>query len=321
MITTSQLSKKFITKKGKGGLMSFFRPRETKEFEAVKNLDLEIKEGEFVAFLGPNGAGKTTTLKMLSGILFPSSGTIDVFGYKPFEKKKAFKKSIAFVMAQKTQLFLELPIKDTFDFIAEIYEVDKQQYQAKLQELTERFELTEKLDTVGRRLSLGQRMKAELICSMIYNPRVIFLDEPTIGLDVNSSREVRKFLKESNREYGTTVILTTHNMEDVEQLCDRTVVISKGEKIYDGKTDELKKLFGDRREIEFLLNPDTDNSSSDPRIPGTEVIEHTTTALRLRLDRPRTAEVISQVLSKFTVSEINFVDTDLSEVISKIYSN
>ncbi len=244
MIKVQNLNKSFLSKKSPPGAFGFLKPKTITKFEAVRDLNFEIDKGEFIAFLGPNGAGKTTTLKMLTGILFPTSGNIDVFGFNPFQKKKQFKKMISFVMAQKTQLFLELPVKDTFDFFAEIYEVDKIRYKKRIDELTRRFDLEDKMDTVGRRLSLGQRMKCELICSFIYEPKVIFLDEPTIGLDVNSAKEVRSFLKESNKSLGTTIILTTHNMEDVEELCERTIVINKGTKIFDDKTSELKKIFG-----------------------------------------------------------------------------
>jgi ABC-2 type transport system ATP-binding protein len=323
MITVDNLNKKFVSKKSPPGLAGFFKPKIVKEFHAVKDLSFDIKKGEFVAFLGPNGAGKTTTLKMLTGILYPTSGTINVFTFNPFEKRKEFKKMISFVMAQKTQLFLELPVRDTFDFFAEIYEVDKTKYKKVLAELVERFELHDKLDTVGRRLSLGQRMKCELVCSFLYEPKVIFLDEPTIGLDVNSAKEVRKFLKETNKSLGTTIILTTHNMEDVEELCDRTIVINKGEKIYDGITGDLKKLFGDKRIIEFVFE------ENSPQLPpellhelnmlDAELIENSTQKLLIKLDRPQSATIITKIINATQVHEINFQEDDLSDVIAKVY--
>ncbi len=323
MIRVQNLNKTFFSRKGQGGLFGFLKPKTVKEFQAVHNLNFQIEKGEFVAFLGPNGAGKTTTLKMLTGILYPTSGEIDVFGYNPFQKKKQFKKMISFVMAQKTQLFLELPIKDTFDFFAEIYEVDKQKYRKLLDELIDRFELRDKLGTVGRRLSLGQRMKCELICSFLYNPKVIFLDEPTIGLDVNSAQEVRNFLKETNKSLGTTIILTTHNMQDVEELCERTIVINKGEKIHDGKTDDLKKMFGDDRIVEFILDTNSraipDKIMHQIRNSGGEVIEKNLSKLVIKSDRHTSTALINIVLGNAQVSEINFHEDDLSDVIARIY--
>lgn len=230
---------------------------------------------------------------------------------------------ISFVMAQKSQLFLELPVKDTFEFFAEIYEVDKTKYKKLLSELIERFELQDKLDTVGRRLSLGQRMKCELVCSFLYEPKVIFLDEPTIGLDVNSAKEVRKFLKETNKSLKTTIILTTHNMEDVEELCDRTIVINKGEKIYDNKTNELKKIFGDNRIIEFLIDENSPSVSveliNDLTANNVEILQNTSEKLEVKIDRAQSTQTINKVLAATNVSEINFHEDDLSDVIAKIY--
>lgn len=323
MIKVKDLSKKFISKTSQPGIFGFTKPKIVKEFQAVHNLNFEVSPGEFVAFLGPNGAGKTTTLKMLTGILYPSSGQIDIFSYNPFEKKKQFKKMISFVMAQKTQLFLELPIKDTFDFFAHIYEVDQAKYLKVLAELVERFELHDKLDTVGRRLSLGQRMKCELICSFIYEPKVIFLDEPTIGLDVNSAQEVRKFLGETNKLLGTTIILTTHNMQDVEELCPRTIVINKGEKIFDDKTDQLKKIFGDTRIVEFILEEEKANLSQTDSLNiqniNGDILENQNNRLIVKSSRALSSQIISIILKNVSVNEINFHEDELSDVIAKIY--
>ncbi|MDQ3238930.1 MAG: ATP-binding cassette domain-containing protein [bacterium] len=244
---------------------------------------------------------------------------------KGIQQKNEFKKLISFVMAQKTQLFLELPIQDTFDFFAEIYDIDKIKYKKLLNELLERFELQDKLETSGRRLSLGQRMKCELICSFLYEPKVIFLDEPTIGLDVNSAKEARKFLKESNTAQGTTIILTTHNMQDVEELCDRTIVINKGEKIHDGHTTDLKNYFGDSRVIEFLI----DDLASDKialltkeiTSRGGEIKYFQENNLKIKCERSQSAELITYILSSTSVKEINFHEEDLSNVISKIYKS
>jgi ABC-2 type transport system ATP-binding protein len=323
MIQVKNLSKSFTSKKSAPGFFGFLQPKIITNFVAVNNLNFEIGQSEFVAFLGPNGAGKTTTLKILTGILYPTEGEINIFGFNPFEKKKQFKKMISFVMAQKTQLFLELPIKDTFDFFAEIYEVDKIKYKKLVAELVERFELEDKLETTGRRLSLGQRMKCELICSFLYEPKVIFLDEPTIGLDVNSAQEVRKFLRETNKSLGTTIILTTHNMEDVEELCQRTIVINKGEKMFDGQTSELKKLFGDTRIIEFILEANTpsldESIISEIQKSGGVVLENRSGRLVIKSNRSESSQIISLVLNNMQVVEINFHEDELADVIAKVY--
>lgn len=315
MIKVSQLNKVFSSKKSHGWQWWKKQAGPT-EFVAVKDLSFEIHSGEFVALLGPNGAGKTTTLKMLTGILYPTSGEIRVEGFIPVKREHEFKKSISFVMAQKSQLFLELPVKDTFEFMMEIYNVNTPNTKKLVNELVERFNLDDKLDTHARRLSLGQRMKCELICSFLYQPKVIFLDEPTIGLDVNSVREVREFLKQTNRSLGTTVILTTHNMDDVEELCDRTIMINKGEKIYDGSTLSLKKVFGDERIIEFVL----DDPQSISLLPSSlSIMTQNKQIIAVRATREQSAKIINSVMNTVQVNEINIKETDLSEVVAKLY--
>lgn len=318
MISVSNLSKTFISKKSPPGFFGFLQKKVEKRFEAVKDLSFNIDKGEFVALLGPNGAGKTTTLKMLTGILYPSSGDVSIAGFTPWKKENQFKRSISFVMAQKSQLFLELPIKDTFEFLSEIYNVDKNRYRKLLPELLERFELGDKLEIQGRRLSLGQRMKAELICSFLYDPKVIFLDEPTIGLDVNSALEVRSFLKETNRQMNTTIILTTHNMDDVEELCARTIVINKGRKMFDDSTQKLKNIFGDNRTIEFIyLHPSLiQHLPSDLKEYD---VRKEDTSLYVTAPRTHTSKVIQSLISDHVV-DINIHEEDLSKVIARVYT-
>lgn len=319
MITTRNLTKEFpIITRGKG-FPGFFFIKEKKVFTAVKSLDLDIHDGEFVAFLGPNGAGKTTTLKMLSGVLHPTKGEISVNGFTPYERKLQFKKEISFVMAQKTQLFLELPVRDTFTFIKEIYDIPQKDYDERVSKMIERFELGAKLDTLGRKLSLGQRMKCELVCALIYQPKILFLDEPTIGLDINSAKEVRTFLSEINREFGVTILLTTHNMSDVEELCERTIVINKGEKMFDGKTSELKNLFGDRREIEFILADAPKLAEFLEFKKEITFVKADKDSVRISCAREVASKVTAEVMNAFHIIDINFFDTDLSEVVGKLY--
>jgi len=319
MITAHHLTKEFpIIIRGKG-FPGFLFVKEKSVFTAVKDLNLNIKDGEFVAFLGPNGAGKTTTLKMLSGVLHPTKGEISVNGYIPYERKLQFKKEISFVMAQKTQLFLELPVRDTFTFIGEIYQVPKNDYEKRISSMIERFDLGAKLDTLGRKLSLGQRMKCELVCALIYQPKVLFLDEPTIGLDVNSAKEVRAFLTEINKEFGVTILLTTHNMSDVEELCDHTIVINKGDKVFDGQTRELKQLFGDRREVEFILNEVNKLKEFLSAKKEVTFISAAKSSVRVSCARNAASSVVAEVMTHFHVEDINFFDTELADVVGKLY--
>jgi ABC-2 type transport system ATP-binding protein len=325
MITVDQLSKTFISRRSPPGWLGWTKPRIETRFEAIKQLTFSIDPGEFVALLGPNGAGKTTTLKMLSGILYPTSGYIDIFGHQPFQKTTAFKKMMSFVMAQKSQIFLEIPIKDTFDFIAEVYGLEPSVYHKRLSDLVDRFHLGDKLETIGRRLSLGQRMKCELVCSFLYAPAVIFLDEPTIGLDVNSVQEVRQFLRQMNQDHQVTMILTTHNMQDVEELCPRTLLINHGHKEFDGPTPSLKRTFGDQQEIEFIFDPDGAKPHKLETLHqqledfSAQVIEHSPGTLRVVCNRSDSTQIINLVILQNSVAEINIHEQDLAAIMGKLY--
>jgi ABC-2 type transport system ATP-binding protein len=318
MISVQNLSKTFYKKTRQKGFSGLFKQKEITEFTALKDISFEVQPGEFIAYLGPNGAGKTTSLKILAGILLPTEGKVNVFGYTPFERKTEFKKLISFVMAQKTQLFNELKVRDTFEFISEIYDVDKAKSKKFIEDVSERFGIADKLDLQARRLSLGQRMKCELLCSLLYEPKVLFLDEPTIGLDINSSRDVRNFLKEVNKTLGTTIILTTHNMDDVEELCERTIVINKGEKAFDGKTSELKKIFGDFREIEFVTEDEVDTTVLQ-KLTNFEILSSTQTSFSIRVQRSDSANAISEIMQLIKVADINIKETELAEVIGQLY--
>lgn len=242
IIETKNLSKNYRRYKKKEGLRGSIESlikREYEEKAAVNKIDLSVAEGEFVGMIGPNGAGKTTFIKMLTGIIAPSSGTVSVLGFYPNSMKNEFKKQYAVVMGQKSQLFFELTLNDTLRLFKEIYEIPEAQFQESKQYFTELFGVTKLMDVQVRTLSLGERMKMELIVALLHNPKILFLDEPTIGLDAVASKQIRKFLKEINEQRGTTILLTSHYMEDIKMLCKRTVVINHGTKIYDGSTEEL----------------------------------------------------------------------------------
>ena len=229
--------------------LRYLMRREYKVIEAVKGVSFGISHGEAVGMIGPNGAGKTTLVKMLTGIIAPTSGMIDVMGYYPNDMKNEFKKRYAVVMGQKSQLFFELTANDTLRLFKEIYEIQEKEFKKSKEYFVELFGVKDLMDVQVRTLSLGERMKMELIVALLHNPEVLFLDEPTIGLDIVASRQIRGFLKEVNEKKGTTIMLTSHYMEDIRLLCPRSIVIHEGEKIYDGDT---AKLFEDEKTIEEI---------------------------------------------------------------------
>jgi ABC-2 type transport system ATP-binding protein len=225
-----------------GSVKSLLR-REFTEKIAVSDFDLRIEPGEFVGLIGPNGAGKTTLVKMLTGIIAPTRGEIEVLGFWPNKLENAFKRQYAVVMGQKSQLFFELTPVDTFGLFKELYGIREEEYRRNLNYFVELFDVGELLNVQVRTLSLGERMKMELIAALLHGPRVLFLDEPTIGLDAVAQRQVRLFLREVNERQGTTILLTSHYMEDVRSLCRRSVVVGEGKKLYDGETDALFRSF------------------------------------------------------------------------------
>ncbi len=235
----SKVYRRYKKKEGILGSIAGLVKREYEEKTAVQNMNLEVSEGEFLGLIGPNGAGKTTLIKMLTGIIAPTSGRLDVMGFYPNDLKNAFKQQYAVVMGQKSQLFFELTANDTLRLFQKIYDIPEKEYLENKAYFTELFGVKELMDVQVRTLSLGERMKLELMVALLHNPRILFLDEPTIGLDAIASRQIRKFLKEINEGRGTTILLTSHYMEDIKTLCSRCVVINHGSKLYDGDTARL----------------------------------------------------------------------------------
>lgn len=242
IIDAANLSKtyrRYKKKEGIRGSITGLFKREYEEKAAVSHMNLQVREGEFIGLIGPNGAGKTTLIKMLTGIIAPTSGELSVLGFTPNQRRDAFKKQYAVVMGQKSQLFFELTVNDILRLFQAIYEIPEQEFQENKRYFVELFQVEELMDVQVRTLSLGERMKMELMVALLHGPRVLFLDEPTIGLDAIASRQIRSFLQEINREKHTTILLTSHYVEDIRMLCDRAVVVSHGRKFYDGSTAEL----------------------------------------------------------------------------------
>jgi len=246
MIDVSHLSKTFRVAQKEPGLAGAIKgpfTRQYRDVHAVRDISFSIKEGELVGFLGPNGAGKTTTLKMLSGLLHPTSGDATVLGHVPWKRERDFQKQFTMVMGQRTQLWWDLPAWDSFLLNKEIYEIPKAQFEETVEELSRLLEIQDLLDVPVKKLSLGQRMKAELACSLLHRPRVLLLDEPTIGLDVVMQQIVRQFIIEYNRRYRATILLTSHNMEDIAELCPRVILINHGQILFDGSLDSFRSHY------------------------------------------------------------------------------
>lgn len=257
IIETEMLTKRFRRYKKQAGIAGSIKgliKRDYEEITSVSELDLTIKEGEFVGLIGPNGAGKTTLVKMLTGIIAPTSGKVSVMGYYPNDLKNDFKQQYAVVMGQKSQLFFDLTVEDTLRLFKEIYGISEAQYQSAKNFFIELFHVKELMNVQVRTMSLGERMKMELIVALLHNPRVLFLDEPTIGLDSVASKQIRGFLREINEAKGTTIMLTSHYMEDIKALCSRSVVINHGSKIYDGNTEQLFERYQKHKKISLTFD-------------------------------------------------------------------
>jgi ABC-2 type transport system ATP-binding protein len=263
MIEVEHLTRVFRTYKKKpgfwGGVKGLFS-REFEETRAADDISFSIKEGEFVGFLGPNGAGKTTTLKMLSGLIYPTSGRARVAGFDPTKRENEYRRLFSIVLGQKNQLWWDLPAQESFYLLRSIYGLDHKACQETLDELVTLLGVSHKLNVMVRELSLGERMKMELIAALIHRPRVLFLDEPTIGLDVVSQKSVREFLRTYNRRYKTTILLTSHYMADISQLCERVIVIDHGKKIYDGDLDLIAGAGSRQKIIKFKPRPELEGS-------------------------------------------------------------
>lgn len=320
MIHIENLAKHYRVAEKEAGLaasvQSFFRPK-TKTVKAVDGVSFDIAAGEMVGFLGPNGAGKTTTLKMLSGLLHPTSGSASVMGFTPFDRKTNFLKSITLVMGQKQQLIWDLPAGDSFLVNQAIYEIPDDQYRKTMSEFTEILEIGDVLKKQVRKLSLGERMKCELAAALLHRPKVLFLDEPTIGLDINMQIRIRDFVREYNTRYNATVILTSHYMADVTALCNRIVVIDKGKLIFDGDLSKLVEA-GSPSKIIKLQFSEPANRSALEQIGEVKSLEGFNA--EINVPRSEVSRLSARLLGEFSVLDVTIEDPPIEEVISKLFA-
>ncbi|HYG56700.1 MAG TPA: ATP-binding cassette domain-containing protein [Symbiobacteriaceae bacterium] len=309
-----------IQRKPEGGwarLVATFKPQVV-TLEAVKGLDLTVNKGEALAFIGPNGAGKSTTIKMLTGILHPTAGEASVLGYCPWKDRQKLAFRIGSVFGQKSQLWLHLPPVDTFNLLARIYELDQQAYLKRRAQLVELFELEEIMYTPSRKLSLGQRMRCEIAASLLHRPEIIFLDEPTIGLDPVAKASIRDLIRRANREEGVTVFLTSHDAGDIEQLCKRVVIINHGQMILDDTVNALRRDYMKSREIDLKLATPFDGAFA---MPGVQVVKFKGYGVKLSVDTGvATMEaVVSQLLGRYHIQDITIQNPAMEDIIAAIY--
>ena len=320
MIRVRALRKRFDVHERAPGVGAAFRSlfrRDTKSVLAVDGIDLDIAPGERVGFLGPNGAGKTTTLKVLSGLLHPTSGEVRVDGHEPRRREDAFLKKIMLVLGQKQQLLWDLPPAETFELNRAVYDVPRAQFQATLKELSDLLELGDLVKKPARTLSLGERMKCELAAALIHRPRVLFLDEPTIGLDVSMQATVRDFVRRYNEQNGATLILTSHYMDDVEQLCPRVVVIDRGKLVYDGALEELvTRTRPDKRIVLRFAQP---IDAADLASLG-KLVRHDAGQSVLQVPKEAVNGVVGRLLAQLPVSDLTVESAPLEEVMSELFA-
>ncbi|KWX89048.1 multidrug ABC transporter ATP-binding protein [Paenibacillus riograndensis] len=318
IIEAAHVSNSFEFYQKEEGIKSSFKNlfhREKLIKDAVKDLSFSVEEGEMVGFLGPNGAGKTTTLKLLSGIIYPTDGDILVNGYIPWNRANLFKKQIAVVMAQKNQLWWDLPANESILLNKHIYEIPDAEYKKTLSDLVEIFGVQDLLAVQVRRLSLGERMKFEIISSLIHRPKVIFLDEPTIGLDLMAQRDMRKFIKDYNKLYKSTVILTSHYMQDIEELCSRAIIISHGEKVYDGALNDIK-----RDDIKVLtFSVDNLNFDRDELFNFGKIRKEEEGRISLEVEHNHIRICLLHLLNKYDLTDFSVEDLPIEEKILNLY--
>lgn len=321
VIVVDHLSKDFFVNEGgtgiKNAVSALFSKQNKKIVKAVKDISFTIQKGELVGFIGPNGAGKTTTMKMLSGLLYPTSGFISVLDFDPFLKSSDFLKQISLVMGQKNQLWWDLPVINSFEFSKAVYEIKEKEYKKNLDDLVSILDVAELLNTQVRKLSLGQRMKVELIASLLYKPRVLFLDEPTIGLDLVAQQSLRDFIYEYNKKNEATILLTSHNMSDLVDLSRRVIMINDGELVFDGPLDEITLKFAQEKIIKATLSEEIDSKAvSEVGV----VKKYNFPYIYISVPRSIVAFAAAELLQKFPVIDLNIDELPIEDVIRTVFN-
>lgn len=343
-IQANELTKTYTVFEKEDGILGSAKGlfvRKYKTVEAVKAISFSVEEGDIVGYIGANGSGKTTTLKMLSGLIRPTAGTLTVGGFIPAQRKTAFKKMIALVMGQKNQLWWDLPAKESFALFGAIYQVDKQTYVKRLNMLVDLLDAGGLLDKPVRNLSLGERMKMEIIGSLLHNPKILFLDKPTIGLDLLSQQKIRQFFKELNKEEHTTIILTSHYMKDIEELCNKLLVLHKGTIVYDGTADDIKGIYSGQRTVCFTYSGELSeselrrygkvlelrNGRGKLAINGKSVKNEKTVENEKAAANAKTAVTAEDILSihrelvdRFSILDFWTEETDMEDAVLRLFS-
>lgn len=291
--------------------------RNRQEVHAVSGVNLKVNKGEMVAYVGPNGAGKSSTIKMITGILQPDGGRISVLGFEPLRQRVQLTRHLGVVFGNRSQLWIDLPLQESFSLLRHLYRVDEARFKRNLDELVDRLDLVGFLDRPVRQLSLGQRMRGELAAAFLHNPELVVLDEPTVGLDVVAKYAVRSFLADINREHGTTVLLTTHDLDDVEQLCERLVIIDEGRVVLDGSLTEFKQQFG----FERIVVVDLEAAVEPLELDGVEVVDRNGPRQWLRFDRRQRSatDVLTAVGASHRIRDVSIAEPTIEELIHRFY--
>jgi ABC-2 type transport system ATP-binding protein len=322
MIKVKNLTKTFKVHKKEPGFIGSAKSlinRKYVEKNALNNLSLNIEEGEIIGLIGSNGAGKTTLTKILSGIIHPTSGDVSVMGHHPWDRNNEYRKQMAVIMGQKAQLWWDLPAMDGFLLLKEIYQIPHKEFYESIDYLSEYLSIKDQLNIQVRRLSLGERMKVELMAALIHKPKVVFMDEPTIGLDLTAQKAVRKFIKEYRKEHNPTMILTSHYMDDIEELCPRICILKDGQSVYDGQLDQLHKKYVKNKMITANIKNEDELSLITENFPielgRIEIIEK---QIRIHAPRANTMEAAKHLLNNSHILDLNIQEVEIGEVIEKI---
>ncbi len=322
MIQVENLHKEFYVHKKEPGLAGSIKSlftRKTITKVAVDNVSFHVAEGEIVGLVGANGAGKTTIIKMLAGIIHPTAGKVKVLGHTPWHRHNDFRRQIALIMGQKAQLWWDLPAADCFLLLREIYQVPKKEHEEMLEFLLDLLDVKDEVNIQIRRLSLGERMKMELIAALLHKPRIVYLDEPTIGLDLSAQRSIREFILQYRSEINPAMIVTSHYMEDIKRLCQRIIIIRDGGFMYDGPLDDVVRKFSSHKVVSVHLHGGEYNIN-DVIYPGMEIISQNQDEVRFRVSRDEVSEVSRHILQKLPVTDFGIEEVDVAEVIEQMFA-